>query len=133
MRTYGRVPKLTNGAQLIDPSTGAPALQWVEVDTTPDGFNDLVYATTLVQCLQLELGESPFYGNYGIPGRQSVIQQIAPDFYMMQTQAQFASFFANLTIAKIATPKGYAVGTPAYRFVATTHAGFKLSGTSIAK
>ena len=51
---------------------------WVEVTTTPDGYNDLVWATTLCQCFLLNLGESPFYANYGLPAEQAIIQQIAP-------------------------------------------------------
>jgi hypothetical protein len=71
---------------------------WVAVTTDANGFNDLVYATNLIQVMKLNLGESPFFGNYGIPAKQSVVTQVAPDFYMMRTQRQFASKFASLII-----------------------------------
>lgn len=109
LRTYGR--KEVNGVR-----------EWVEVTTTPDGYDDLVWATTLVQCLLLNLGESPFYSNYGIPAHPSVVQQVAPDFYVARTQVQFSQYFASLIIAKQqSTPE------PMYRVAITTHQGLKLS------
>lgn len=129
MRTYGRIPVFVPGTnrQAIDPATGIPVTQWVEVDTSPDGFNDMVYVTTLCQVLKLGLGESPFYANSGIPSKTSIIQQVSPDFYVQQTQQQFAGFFANLSIPRIATPPEYAPGTPTYQVAVTTHQGFKIN------
>lgn len=131
MRTYGRVPVLIPGSnvQAIDPETGSPATEWVEVDTTAAGYNDYVYITTLIQVLKLNLGESPFYGNYGIPAKASIVQQVAPDFYVIRTQQQFAGRFANLTIARTAAPSGYPINTPTYRVAVTTHQGLKLNVT----
>lgn len=107
MRTYGRL----NG-------------RWVEVSTDANGFNDAVYLTTLIQCLKLNLGESPFYANYGIPAHPSVVQQVFPDFYVAQTQQQFAPYFASLLIAKQNAP------TPTYQINVTTHQGGRVA-TSI--
>ena len=42
-------------------------LVWVVVETDANGFNDLVYFSNLLQVLQLGLGESPFFSNFGIP------------------------------------------------------------------
>ena len=111
MRTWGRVY--------------APdgSYQWAEVDTDANGFNDEVYTTTLIQVLYLNLGESPFYADYGIPSKQSVIQQIAPDFYVARTQAQFAPYFASLIVAKQATPE------PTYSIGITTNSGVKIRMT----
>jgi len=78
MRTYGRDE---NG-------------NWFRI--TEDGY---VWLATLVQTLRLGQGESPFYGNYGIPAQQSVITQIAPDAAMARTQGQYAPYFAMLTVA----------------------------------
>ena len=89
MRTYGRV---TN-------EYGVKT--WVEVTTDANGHSDYVWITTLLQCLQLVLGESPFFSNYGIPAYQDVRQQVFPDYYVMQTQQQFSGFFASLTVAKL--------------------------------
>ena len=108
MRTYGRV---------INPDGSRT---WVEVLPNPAGFNDYIYITTLIQCLKLALGESPFYANFGIPAQQAVIQQIFPDFYVMQTQQQFASFFASLTVTKVSSP------TPTYNINIVTTIGTKI-------
>lgn len=106
MRTWGRV----DGT-------------WVEVSTDANGFNDLVYVTALIQVLQLELGESPYYANYGIPAQSSLIQQIFPDYYVMVTQQQFAGYFANLTITRTDP------NTPTYAVRVVTHAGVVINAT----
>lgn len=111
MRTYGRVTN-PNGTR-----------SWVEVTTDANGFDDMVWATTLAQCLLLNLGESPFYANYGIPAKQSIVQQIAPDYYVAQTQRQFAQYFANLVVAK---QNG---NPPTYKVNVTTHQGVKLDAS----
>jgi hypothetical protein len=130
VRTYGRVPVFIPGTniQAIN-ANGLPETQWIEVDTTADGYNDYVYMTTMIQTIKLNLGESPFYGNYGIPAKPSIVSQVAPDFYVMRLQQQFAQFFASLTIARTAAPAGYPPGTPTYQIAVTTQQGFKLSAT----
>jgi hypothetical protein len=90
LRTYGRINQ-TKG------SGGT----WVEITTDADGLNDAVYLTTLVQCLKLNLGESPFFANYGIPAQPSVVTQVFPDYYAAQTQTQFSPYFASLAITRI--------------------------------
>lgn len=109
MRTWGRV--------YSDPDTWT----WVEVSTDDQGFNDYVYITTLVQTLLLNLGESPFYADYGIPAQPAVIQQIFPDFYVAMTQQQFAPFFAALTVAKVDA------AYPSYRINITTQQGVRVN------
>src|ERR1700742_1102585 len=89
LRTWGR-PRLQDGS--IGP--------WTEVITDSSGFNDQVYFTTLCQVLLLNLGESPFWANYGIPAHQSVVTQVYPDYYITFTQQQFSQYFASLIIAK---------------------------------
>jgi hypothetical protein len=89
MRIYGRITN-PDGSKT-----------WVTVQTDPaTGSNSWVYLTALCQAFLLNLGESPFYANFGLPAQQSVIQQIAPDFYVQRTQQQFAQYFASLIIAK---------------------------------
>lgn len=110
MRTYGRI-KQQDGT-----------LQWVVVETDPNGSNDMVYVTTLLQTLKLFLGESPFYANFGIPAKTSVLQQVAPDYYVARTQQQFAQYFANLVVSKVG-----GLVTPTYRVNITTHQGVKLN------
>lgn len=89
MRTYGRVTN-PDGSKT-----------WVEVQSDPaTGSDSWVWLTTLCQALLLNLGESPFYAQYGLPAQQSVIQQVQPDFYVSRTQQQFARYFASLIVAK---------------------------------
>lgn len=109
MRTYGRTYD----------SNGTPT--WVEVQTDPVNGDDLVYVTALCQVLKLNLQESPFYADWGIPAKPSVVQQIFPDFYVSLVQQRFASRFAALAIARENLP------TPTYNVNITTHAGVKLN------
>jgi hypothetical protein len=113
MRTYGRVGQV-NGM----------GGTWVEVTTDANGYNDQVYLTALAQTLKLNLGESPFWANYGIPAQQSVTTNVFPDYYVIQTQTQYAPFFASLVITRIP-------GTtqPAYTVTAVTHSGATLQTT----
>ena len=110
MRVYGRTYD----------SQGNPT--WVEVQTDASGFNDAVYLTALAQCLKLNLGESPFYANYGIPAHQSVITQVFPDYYVMATQTQYAPYFASLSVTR--QPGS---DPPQYNVNAVTHSGAILS------
>jgi hypothetical protein len=97
---------------------------WVVVQTDAVGYNDNVYLTALCQVLKLNLNESPFFANYGIPAIQTVVTQVFPDFYVMQTQQQFAQYFASLTITRVPN-----VDSPQYNIVAVTHSGATLSRT----
>jgi hypothetical protein len=93
---------------------------WMVVTTDPGGFDDYVWINTLIQCLKLGVGESPFYAQYGIPAQQSVIQQVFPDFYVARTQAQFSRYFASLIIAKLANTE------PEYNVNITTNQGARV-------
>lgn len=110
MRTYGR----------IKDSASPTGFKWIEVQTDANGHDDYVWITTLIQCLKLNLGESPFFADYGIPAQQSVIQQIFPDYYVMQTQQQFAARFASLIISK------QPFAQPTYNVNIVTNAGVKI-------
>lgn len=88
MRTYGRITN-PDGTK-----------RWVVVETDADGSDDLVWIVTLCQNLLLNLGESPFYANNGIPAKPSVVQQVMPDFYVWRIQALFAQRFASLIVSK---------------------------------
>ena len=84
MRTYGRVDGV-----------------WTEVTIDSNGHEDMIWATTLVQELKLNVNESPFYADHGIPAKQSVIQQILPDFYVALIQRRFAQHFASLIVSRV--------------------------------
>jgi hypothetical protein len=88
LRTYGRTFDVYGNAT------------WQVITTAPNGDDSLVYLTTLIQNLLLILGESPFYADHGIPAQQSVLTQIAPDFYVSRIQSQFAKYFASLIISR---------------------------------
>lgn len=110
MRTWGRVPAATSiypaaiGTFIIGESAiggqDANNYVWIEVDTDENGNNDAVWLTTLIQVLKLSYGESPIYGNYGIPGQQSVLNQIVPDYYATLAQQQFAQYFVTLALSR---------------------------------
>jgi hypothetical protein len=90
MRTFGRTQNVLTGKKT-----------WWVITTDGQGFNDSVYLTTLAQVCKLNLGESPFFANWGIPAHQSVVTQIYPDFYMVRIQQQFAPYFASLIMSPI--------------------------------
>lgn len=95
---------------------------WVSVETDANGFDDNVYLTALAQYLKLNLGESPFYADDGIPQQQTLVTQVWPDYYVMRAQQRFAQFFASLVI----TPRRN-VSAPTYRIQAVTHNGATLN------
>jgi hypothetical protein len=71
--------------------------QWVEITDT--GY---IWLATLAQCLRLQEGESPYFANYGLPARESVMSQIAPDAGIAKTQRQFAPYFSSLVVSRVA-------------------------------
>ncbi len=99
---------------------------WTEVTTDANGQNDLVMLTALIQCLLLNLGESPFYANFGIPQIPTIMSQVFPDYYVNRIQNQYAPSFASLTIARIPLSN-----PPTYKIQAITHTGVQL-GAEIA-
>lgn len=110
MRTWGRV----NGI-------------WTEVQTDANGHDDYVWITTLIQCLKLSPGESPFFSNYGIPAQQSLVTQIFPDFFVALTQSQFAQYFATLNVSKQPPAKG--TNNPTYLINLITNQGTVVNQT----
>jgi hypothetical protein len=120
MRTYGRTRDVLTGAK-----------KWWIVTTDTNGYNDSVYLTTLAQVCKLNLGESPFFANYGIPAHPSVVLQIYPDFYMVRTQQQFAPYFASLILTPVPIAQGAADSddgrpVPAYDINVLTNYGSQI-------
>jgi len=103
MRTYGRIVP-----NILFPNVK----RWVQVNTDPNGYNDMVWLTTLIQVCKLNLGESPFFANYGIPAHPSVVAQIAPDLYMNRIQQQFSQYFLSLIISKLPNQPDKDIGAP---------------------
>jgi hypothetical protein len=117
MRTYGRTQDVLSGKKT-----------WWIVTTDVNGFNDGVFLTTLAQVCKLNLGESPFFANYGIPAHPSVVTQIYPDFFMVRTQQQFAPYFASLIMTPAPILQGAADSddgrpVPAYNIQVLTNYG----------
>jgi hypothetical protein len=100
---------------------------WTEVATDANGINDYVYVTAYIQCLKLNLGESPMFGSAGIPAYPSVMTQVAPDYYTMLTQQRYAPYFLSLVTTRVSDAvdaKGRPV--PTYRVSITTHYGVQV-------
>lgn len=94
---------------------------WSAVETDSSGSNDKVYITALAQVLLLNLQESPFYANYGIPAHTSVVTQVFPDFYVAYTQQRYAPYFSSLVVSRRDDP------SPIYDIQVTTNIGVKLN------
>jgi hypothetical protein len=119
MRTYGRI--------VPDPLY-PDVKKWVIVETDANGFDDMVWLTTLIQTIKLNLGESPFFANYGIPAHASVVSQLAPDYYMNLTQQKFASHFLSLVISRqLDAPDERGVLSPYYLVNVITQYGAQLT------
>ena len=114
MRVYGRINGGINGV----------GGTWVEVSTDAAGYNSNVFLTALAQVLKLNLGESPAYGNAGIPGQQSVNTQVPPDLYASITQQNYAQYFRSLVITRVPGSN-----PPFYNARAVCQSGAILAGT----
>jgi len=86
---------------------------WQEINSP-----EYIYLATLAQTLRLSQNESPIYGNYGIPGEQSVMTQIAPDVAVNRTQQQFAGYFSSLSVMRVQSAL-----VPTYNITATLPSG----------
>lgn len=111
MRTYVRLP--------YPPAPGPR--KWYIVTTDATGSNDAVWFVTLINNILLFLLESPFYGQNGAPYQQSVIQQVAPDYYVQLTQQRFAPYFIALTITRVPNTID-----PTYKVRAVFHNGSQI-------
>lgn len=115
-RVYGRVTDLFGKRQ------------WIEVTTDSAGYDDEVNVVWMAQVFALNLGESPFYSDWGLPAHQSVMTQVAPDFFVNLTQQRFSPLFASLIVQKVEggtmqQPPPFAAPSPTYTVRVVTHAG----------
>ncbi|HSY77377.1 MAG TPA: hypothetical protein VK890_10995 [Bacteroidia bacterium] len=120
MRVYGRIVP-----DILYPYKK----KWVQINTDANGFNDMVYLTNMIQVIRLNLHESPFFSNWGIPAHVSVMTQIAPDYYMNLIQQRFAKYFTLLTITNL--PNRFDSDgrpAPAYQYFVVTQYGAVLTG-----
>jgi hypothetical protein len=114
MRTYGRV---------VDPSG---AKFWVEVGPDVSGYLDSIYLTALAQTLKLNLQESPFYADWGIPARASIQTQVPPDYYVALTQQRYSPRFMALLVTRDASST-----TPTYNIAVQFSSGAQYSVTEV--
>ena len=115
MRVWGRIATNTAGGDAEVLNVGTPS-RWVAVTTDAQGYEDYPHITALIQCLKLNLGESPFYANFGVPARAAVRSQVPPDYAVAFTQSYFAPFFASLVITNASTPQtSTAAPVPTYQ------------------
>ena len=98
---------------------------WTVVQTDSTSGNGAVYLTALVQCLNLNLNESPFYANAGIPAQPSIVQQLFPDYYVSLTQQRYSPYFASLIVSKLPT------STPTYDINATLQNGERVTEIAV--
>jgi hypothetical protein len=96
---------------------------WNAVETDANGFNDEVYLTAFAQVLQLQLNESPFFSQYGIPAFPSVHNQTFPDANVYWLQRKYAENFISLVVTPASTTDIHGTVTPAYNVRAVTHKG----------
>lgn len=120
MRTYGRIFALNpDGSRQVTQPAGFP--YWEQVSTDANGFDTPVWITTLCQNFLLNLNESPFWADYGLPAVPSVLSQVQPDYDVAKIQRQFAQYFASLIIAKVPS-----AANPTYNVALVTQQGSKV-------
>lgn len=71
--------------------------QWKSVD------NKQASIAWLQNALLLQLGESHFWADWGLPVTQNIVTQIWPDYYVNLTQNRFSDYFASLRITHDST------------------------------
>lgn len=121
MRVYYKLPVGAN-------NSSNPNYVWVVIQTAANGDNSLVYVVALIQYLLLNLNESPFAAGSGLPAQQSVMQQVAPDYYVAIAQQTFAPYFLYLSITKQAvTQTTTQTPTPTYAITCVTPTGVNLN------
>lgn len=113
MRVWGR-PKNPDGSY-------GP---WMAVVTDINGDSSNCYLTALCQAIKLNLNESPFFANTGIPQVQTIATQVFPDLYLSQIQRQYAQYFASLTIVR-----AQGSNPPQYNISAVCNSGAILNTT----
>ena len=119
MRLYGRVPDPfpPSGVEytsLLEYGN----YKWVVVETDCVGDDSYVHIAALIQCLRLNLQESPFFAQFGIPAQISVLMQSQPDYYVNFIRQFFAQFFASLIISKrpqVPTTDNFVIGGESYQ------------------
>ena len=94
---------------------------WVTVQTDANGDSSYVYVTSLCQCILLNFNESPFWANFGIPAKNSILQQQAPDYFIGNIVNYYSQFFASLLVVKQPTTPGNP--TPIYNISAVFKSG----------
>jgi hypothetical protein len=90
---------------------------WVTLDTVTGASIDEIYVLWLVQSLKLNTLESPFWPGWGVPIWQAMQNTFYPDSSIAQLQANFAQYFAYLSITRLNDPD------PFYQVIVITKNG----------
>lgn len=102
--------------------TGAGGVRvWEAFETDSAGVDDYPNFIWLQQALLLNLNESPFYADWGIPVQQTLATSIYPDYYTAKTQKRFSSYFPSCSISRIPS------SDVSYSVNITTKSGVKVS------
>lgn len=96
---------------------------WNAYETSDSGSDDMPNFIWLQNVLLLQLNESPFYSDWGVPVHKTLATQIFPDYYMSLTQQRFAQYFASCIITRVATDQ------PEYQVSIVTKTGIKVDQT----
>lgn len=96
---------------------------WVAFETDSSGSDDCPNFIWLQQALLLNLNESPFYADWGIPVQQTLATSVYPDYYTAKTQQRFSQYFPSCSIARVSS------SDVAYSVNITTKTGIKVSQT----
>lgn len=107
-RVWGRVA--SNGTR-----------KWQAFETDSNGYDDAPNIIWLQNALLLNLNESPFYADWGIPIQQTLATSVFPDYYTSKTQQRFSAYFPSVVITRVsASDLSYSVNI-------TTKTGYKVS------
>ncbi len=105
---------------------GLKAGAWTAFETDSSGSDDLPNLIWLQNALLLNTNESPFYADWGIPVRRTLITGIFPGYYVALTQNRFSKYFASCVITQATST---VVTNISYSVNVTTKSGFTFNQT----
>lgn len=94
---------------------------WQAFETDDNGYDDAPNLIWLQNVLLLNLNESPFYADWGIPIQQTLATSVFPDYYTAKIQQRFTAYFASVVVTRIySSDISYSVNV-------TTRTGYQVS------
>ena len=95
--------------------------QWQAFETDANGYDDAPNFIWLQNVLLLNLNESPFYADWGIPVQPTLATSVFPDYYTSLTQQRFSAYFPSCVITRVSSDQ------IAYSVNITTRTGYQVS------